>query len=107
MKRKPILFFVTIVIAVLAMMTLVACGDKGSGGSGGGGSDTPPAEQLKKFDGVKFENVTFDYDGSEKSITVTGLPEGAKVVYTNNKGTDAGVYNAKAVVTKTVMKEKN
>ena len=28
MKRKPILFFVTIVIAVLAMMTLVACGDK-------------------------------------------------------------------------------
>lgn len=101
MKRKPILFFVTIVIAVLAMMTLVACGDKGSGGSGGGGTpDTPPAEQLKKFDGVKFENATFDYDGSEKSITVTGLPEGAKVVYTNNKGTDAGVYNAKAVVTK-------
>ena len=101
MKRKPILFFVTIVIAVLAMMTLVACGDKGSGGSGGGGSlDTPPAEQLKKFDGVKFENATFDYDGSEKSITVTGLPEGAKVAYTNNKGTDAGVYNAKAVVTR-------
>lgn len=96
MKRKPILFFVTIVIAVLAMMTLVACGDKG----GGGTPDTPPAEQLKKFDGVKFENATFDYDGSEKSITVTGLPEGAKVVYTNNKGTDAGVYNAKAVVTK-------
>ena len=101
MKSKPILFFVTIVIAVLAMMTLVACGDKGSGGSGGGGSlDTPPAEQLKKFDGVKFDNATFDYDGSEKSITVTGLPEGAKVAYTNNKGTDAGVYNAKAVVTK-------
>ena len=34
MKRKPILFFVTIVIAVLAMMTLVACGDKGSGTKG-------------------------------------------------------------------------
>ena len=55
MKSKPILFFVTIVIAVLAMMTLVACGDKGGGGSGGGGTpDTPPAEKLKKFDGVKF-----------------------------------------------------
>lgn len=89
MKRKPILFFVTIVIAVLAMMTLVACGDKGSGTKG-----------LASFDNLTFEDATFEYDGSEKSITVTGLPEGAKVVYTNNKGTDAGVYNAKAVVTK-------
>lgn len=56
MKRKPILFFVTIVIAVLAMMTLVACGDKGSGGSGGGGSlDTPPAEQLKNLTALSLK----------------------------------------------------
>lgn len=97
MKRKPILFFVTLVIAVLAMMTLVACG--GKGGDEGGGT-TPPDSQLKKFDNLKFESATFDYDGTERVLTVTGLPEGATVQYTNNKGTDAGVYKAKAVVTK-------
>lgn len=90
----------TIIVAIIATFALVACGDKGGDSGSGSNPSTPPDTQLEKFDGVKFENATFDYDGVEKTITVTGLPEGAEVVYTNNKGTDAGVYNAKAVVTK-------
>ena len=50
--------------------------------------------------GIKFENVTVTYDGSEHVIEITGtLPEGVTVSYTNNKGTNAGTYNATAKFT--------
>ena len=50
--------------------------------------------------GIKFENVTVTYDGSEHVIEITGtLPEGVTVAYTNNKGTKAGTYNATAKFT--------
>ncbi len=46
---------------------------------------------------VSFPNATYTYDGTEKSIEITGdLPSGVSVSYTNNKGTDAGVYRAVA-----------
>ncbi len=51
------------------------------------------------LDDVKFRDKTYTYDGKKKTITVTGLPEGAKVTYTNNSATNAGIYNAKAKVT--------
>ncbi|MBP3447896.1 MAG: leucine-rich repeat protein [Clostridia bacterium] len=56
--------------------------------------------QNKDFTGLSFENAAYNYDGTEKSISVNGnLPEGATVNYTNNKGTNAGTYNATATVT--------
>ena len=89
MKRKPILFFVTIVIAVLAMMTLVACGDKGSGTKG-----------LASFDNLTFEDATFEYDGTEHKIEVKGAPAGATIEYDNNTATEIGEYNATVTVSK-------
>lgn len=53
----------------------------------------------KPIKGVTFSDKEFTYDGKEKQISVSGnLPSGAKVDYTANKGTDAGIYNATAVV---------
>ena len=41
------------------------------------------------------ETKTFTYDGTQKSVTISGLPEGLDVVgYTNNVQTDAGTYTA-------------
>jgi len=53
----------------------------------------------KPIIGVTFTDSEFTYDGTEKQITVKGtLPTGATVDYTANKGTDAGTYNATALV---------
>lgn len=50
---------------------------------------------LNKFSGIIFANKNFDYDGQEHEIIVSGnLPQGANVVYQNNKATNAGQYNA-------------
>lgn len=46
----------------------------------------------------EFDSESFTYDGKEKRITVSGLPEGAEVVYKNNTATDVGVYRATATV---------
>ena len=38
---------------------------------------------------------TFEYDGNEKQVFVTGLPTGVTVKsYVNNRATEAGIYNA-------------
>lgn len=60
------------------------------------GGETVP---LQNFEGIDFESYTCVYDGTEKSLNVTGdLPAGTKVVYSKEKGTDVGVYNATAVL---------
>ena len=41
-------------------------------------------------------DMRYVYDGSEKSISLTGLPEGVEPVYTDNAATDAGIYTASA-----------
>ncbi len=52
---------------------------------------------YKLPENVKFENATVDYDGDEHEITVSNLPVGITAKYENNKGTNAGTYNAKAI----------
>ena len=53
----------------------------------------------KAITGVTFSDKSFDYDGKEKTIAVSGnLPAGATVAYTNEKHTDAGVYEVGATV---------
>lgn len=57
-------------------------------------------EIPKNFTGISFSNAAYTYDGTEKSISVTGtLPTGAKVEYTNERATNAGTYNATAKIT--------
>lgn len=57
-------------------------------------------EGFKSFTDILFADKTVDYNGSEHIIVCQGLPEGAEVVYANNKGIDAGSYNASAVISK-------
>lgn len=58
------------------------------------------------LEGITFKGATYTYDGTEKTLAVAGLPEGAKVVYTSEdfdkdgKAIDAGTYNITATVTK-------
>ena len=70
------------------------------GGTQGGGTQGGDAQKLN-FEGVVFNGATYDYDGTEKTIQISGatLPAGASVTYTNNKGTDADTYSATAVIT--------
>ncbi len=89
MKKKLLLF-----VAVLA---LVGCCILASCGRGGDQTLT----------GYKFENVNTVYDGTAKTIAVTGLPEGSSVTYSVNGGeatsavsvTDAGTYTVVAKIT--------
>ncbi len=55
---------------------------------------------VKNFTGLTFNSATKTYDGTEKTLTLRGtLPQGAQVIYSNNKGTDVGTYQASATVT--------
>ena len=65
--------------------------------------DTPvtpePDPSLKNIEGITFESATYDYDGTEQVLLITGtLPEGVSVSYTQNKGTNAGTYKAVATL---------
>ena len=63
------------------------------------GKVTVQDKPKQNITGITFADKTFNYDGTEKSITVSGsLPTGAKVDYTDNKGKNAGTYNATATV---------
>lgn len=51
------------------------------------------------IDGVTLESCTYTYDGTAKSLVVSGaLPSGVLVEYENNGQTDAGSYIVKARV---------
>ncbi|WP_189605718.1 MBG domain-containing protein, partial [Salinimicrobium marinum] len=49
---------------------------------------------------VAFDDATFTYDGSTYRLAVTGLPEGAIVVYGNNDKINAGTYTVTATISK-------
>ena len=50
--------------------------------------------------GVEFEDASYTYDGSEKTLTISGtLPTGVTVAYENNKLTNAGSVAATAKFT--------
>ncbi|GHA45737.1 hypothetical protein GCM10007103_28560 [Salinimicrobium marinum] len=51
-----------------------------------------------EIEGVAFEGETFIYDGTSKSIYVTGLPDGATVKYENNGQINAGIYSVTATI---------
>lgn len=84
MKRLKLFKIFALIVFVLPLAFLLsACGDN----------------DLKTFTDVVFANQTVDYDGGEHKIIIAGeLPDGVSIVYENNKGTNAGVYNAKATI---------
>ena len=87
-------------IAFVSMAVYASCG----GTEENNIPDTPNENvqtetELKEIAGITFEDASFVYDGQEKSIVISGeLPEGVTVAYTNNLGTNAGEYNATAVL---------
>lgn len=49
--------------------------------------------------GVRLDNRQFVYDGTEKTVNITGLPEGVGIIgYTDNFATNAGVYTVNAML---------
>ncbi|WP_157963344.1 MBG domain-containing protein, partial [Algoriphagus litoralis] len=50
--------------------------------------------------GITFEDDSFVFDGSAKSLAITGaLPEGTSVAYSNNGRTDVGTQEVTATIT--------
>ena len=41
---------------------------------------------------ITFESKEFTYDGNEKSLAVSGLPQGVSVTYVGNEKTEVGTY---------------
>ncbi len=110
-KTKKILTLFLVLLSAVCLALSAACGstggsgnggtsgtgNSGNGGSGGAGSSGGGETALAEITGITFESAAFDYDGTEKAITVTGvLPDGVTVQYVSNSGIDAGVYNATA-----------
>ncbi|MBQ6783559.1 MAG: InlB B-repeat-containing protein [Acholeplasmatales bacterium] len=70
---------------------------------------TKPTEEKTDFStlGLSLESKSFKYDGTEKTLTITGnIPSDLIVSYTG-KGTDAGKYTITAHFTDTNNKYKN
>jgi hypothetical protein len=58
--------------------------------------------ENKYFDGITLSGAAFTYDGSLKSLAITGtLPQGATLVFAGNEKTDIGTYPVNALIQKT------
>ena len=61
---------------------------------------------AKTFTGLSFNDATYTYDGTAKTLAVSGVPQDATVTYesadfdADGKAIDAGTYNIKATVKK-------
>ena len=98
--KKLILILLSLTM-VAGISIFCACGKGGNGGNNEQPGTEQPGGTLLNFTGITFVDKTVDYDGTEHTLTVTGtVPEGAEVVYTNNKGTAVGVYNASVKISK-------
>ena len=85
--KKLLLIFLSVVLCVTLAVALIAC------------DNTPETPSKKDITGITFSGDTVEYDGKEHQITVSGtVPEGVSVSYSNNKGTEVGVYNATATL---------
>ncbi len=55
--------------------------------------------KAQLVDIITFDDDSFVYDGTAKSLTISGdLPEGTEVTYTGNGRTEAGVYTVTATI---------
>ncbi len=108
--NKTRLFLIVLAITIF-VLALSSCSDsqnlnesitgsETSGTENGGGdtADTDKEPQKKPIEGVVFDSLEVTFDGSEKCIVATSIPDGVTAVYESNAFTDAGVYNAKATL---------
>ena len=73
--------------------------EQGGGNEQGGGTEQGGESADKTITGVTFADKTVTYDGEEHEIVVSGtVPQGVTVAYSQNKGTNAGTYEATAVL---------
>ena len=56
--------------------------------------------EKANMSGIAFRDSSFTYDGTPKSLAVSGLPAGATVVYSGNARTNAGIYSVNATVSR-------
>ena len=66
-------------------------------------TNTTATFEIKKadydFSSVVWSKDSFIYDGSKKSISLSGLPAGVSIIgYTGDRGSDAGIYTATAML---------
>jgi hypothetical protein len=55
---------------------------------------------IKNKSAVSYNNQTYTYDGTQKTMFISGgLPDGASVIYADNFKTNAGLYNSTATIT--------
>lgn len=64
------------------------------------GTSVGLGQAAPEVSGVSFEGKTEVYDGEIHTLTVSGNTEGMNIEYVDNSATDAGVYSAKAIITK-------
>ena len=97
-----------------ATQQAIVTGAKTDAGEGYIASALPPSENYSftssdavfkigravlSLDGVIWSADSFVYDGSEKRVTLSGLPEGVSVIgYTSDRATEAGVYTVGATL---------
>ncbi|MBQ6783985.1 MAG: InlB B-repeat-containing protein, partial [Acholeplasmatales bacterium] len=114
MRKKFIALVMGMVGLCAVTSTLTSCGDSDNdqnkpAETSGETDVTKPTEEKTDFStlGLSLESKSFKYDGTEKTLTVTGnIPSNLTVSYTG-KGTDAGKYKITAHFTDTNNKYKN
>lgn len=91
-NKRLFAFLLTLFTVCCFAFTLTACDKEQT-------NDTIPPAELIKIDGIAFNDGSFVYDGSEKSITISGeLPSGTTVAYEKNTAIDVGSYQATAII---------
>ena len=118
--KKKIFILLTVLLCLVCVVSLVSCNDEGNpcqhrdaddnalcdkcGESYTDGTDiiTPPAPTPIVVAGVTFSGATYVYDGTSKSLVISGtLPEGVSVSYEGNGQVNAGSYIVTAKFTDT------
>ena len=104
MKKTLKILLTVLSVVVIATCCFMACSKPDDGGSTTPQNPpvvSPPAEQNQDFTGIVFNDLEIDYDGNPHTITATGVPSGANVVYTNaGPFTEVGEYNITVKITK-------
>jgi hypothetical protein len=57
-------------------------------------------------DGITFSDVSVTYDAAAHTVSATDIPDGVTVAYENNSFTHAGVYTARATLSKANYNDK-
>lgn len=94
MKKKKVLLLILSVICLTSNLT--SCKNNKNDSSNGSIGTSSSSDNLIN---VNFDDLSIDYDGTEKKLELTGsLPLGYTVEYKNNCATEVGTYKAIAEI---------